>query len=517
MTIPGLLSATIFLPAVAGLVVLLLTRSNRQAYIVAVVGAVLTFLLSLAVFILYDADIGGVQLVEHLALGDMPFIQPQYLVGVDGLSAPMILLTGLLGLATIIYSFRIDTKPKQYFFWILLLQTAVMGVFASLDLLLFFVFFEFEVVPMFMLISMWGSGRRVYSATKFVLFTLAGGAFMLVAIILLFFSTGIESLAMVSIPELGIVGIPDSIGGAALIAPASLIFAFFLVAFAVKLPVWPIHTWLPDAHTNAPTGVSVMLAGVLLKMGGYGIYRICLGFFRETNGGFSAHQAAEALAWFAAISAIYGAILTVRQRDMKRMVAMSSVSHMGFVLLGAAAISSLPETTSVAGLNGGALQMFSHGVITGLMFLTVGMIYDRVHTRDMPALGGLIGRIPIIGIFVMIAGLASLGLPLLAGFSAEILVFLGSFQVLPVQTGIAAFSVVIAAVYVLWSVQRVLLGREPSEESSPAAKYYPLIKRIRPYELIASLVLAIPVVLIGVLPSLIVDKLNRGILDLLGL
>ena len=511
----GLLSITIFTPAITGLVVVLFARSQRQAYVIAAAGAVLTFALSLAVFIAYYASPGGVQLVDRIAISLTPYIQPQYLVGVDGLSAPMVLLTGLLGVVAVIYSYKMEKRYKEYFFWVLTLLTAVMGVFASLDLLQFFIFFEFEVVPMFMLISIWGSGQRHYSAMKFTLFTLGGGAFMLAAMVMVFFSPGINSLAMVSIPELGIVGIPELVASADLLAPAALVFSFFLVGFAVKLPVWPLHSWLPDAHTDAPTAVSILLAGVLLKMGAYGLFRICLGFFTNTAGSFSVHDAAGALAWFAAISAIYGALVTLQQTDLKRMVAFSSVSHMGFVLLGVSAVASDPSATSIGGLNGAALQMVSHGVITGLLFLVVGMLYSRLHTRYIPHMGGLMVKLPKLGIMAVIAGLAALGLPLLAGFSAEILVFLGAFQVWPLQTGIAAFSVVIAAGYILWMVQRVFLGERPTQGVLASSKYDEL-RDVRWYEMVAGVALLIPIVLIGLWPSLLVDLFNDGIGAIVG-
>ena len=295
----------------------------------AILTTVVTFVLSLIVFLAYDRDVGGVQFIDHLSWLSAETIKSSYLLGVDGLSAPLVLLTGLLGLAAAFASRNIRLRVSEYFIWLLLLETAVMGVFVSLDLLLFFVFFEFEVIPMFMLISLWGSGRPRYSAMKFVLYTLAGGAFMFVGIFAVYLTGAVDTLTMVAVPELGIVGIADQIAGVDLIAPASLIFAFFLVAFAVKLPVWPLHNWLPDAHTDAPTAVSVMLAGVLLKMAGYGMIRINIGFFQETNG-FTVHDAAGILAVVAATSVVYGAVVTIRQTDMKRLIAYSSVSHMGF-------------------------------------------------------------------------------------------------------------------------------------------------------------------------------------------
>ncbi len=508
----GILTLTVFLPALAGLVILLVKPLQLEDRIVrwfAILSTVVTFVLSMIVFLAYDRDAGGVQFIDHLSWLSAETIKSSYLLGVDGLSAPLVLLTGLLGMAAAFASRNIGLRVSEYFIWLLLLETAVMGVFVSLDLLLFFVFFEFEVIPMFMLISLWGSGRPRYSAMKFVLYTLAGGAFMFVGIFAVYLTGAVDTLTMVPMPELGIVGIADQIAGVDLIAPASLIFAFFLVAFAVKLPVWPLHNWLPDAHTDAPTAVSVMLAGVLLKMAGYGMIRINIGFFQETNG-FTVHDAAGILSVVAAISVVYGAIVTIRQTDMKRLIAYSSVSHMGFVLLGLTAIGGSNAAIQLGGVNGAALQMFTHGTITGLAFLMVGLAYDRTHTRHIPHLGGLWRRMPVIGIFFFIAGFASLGLPALSGFVSEIMVFLNSFPVWPWAASISAFGVVLAAGYVLWMIQRTFFGSKPPEGGIPDDKYEELTDA-EPLDLIPILVLTIPIFVIGIWPKVVVDVFKIGI------
>ena len=508
----GILTLTVFLPALAGLVILLAKPLQLEDRIIrwfAILSTVVTFVLTLVVFLAYDRDAGGVQFIDHLSWLSAETIKSSYLLGVDGLSAPLVLLTGLLGMAAAFASRNIGLRVSEYFIWLLLLETAVMGVFVSLDLLLFFVFFEFEVIPMFMLISLWGSGRPRYSAMKFVLYTLAGGAFMFVGIFAVYLTGAVDTLTMVPVPELGIVGIADQIAGVDLIAPASLIFAFFLVAFAVKLPVWPLHNWLPDAHTDAPTAVSVMLAGVLLKMAGYGMIRINIGFFQETNG-FTVHDAAGILSVIAAVSVVYGAIVTIRQTDMKRLIAYSSVSHMGFVLLGLTAIGGSNLAVQAGGVNGAALQMFTHGTITGLAFLMVGLAYDRTHTRHIPHLGGLWRRMPVIGIFFFIAGFASLGLPALSGFVSEIMVFLNSFPVWPWAASISAFGVVLAAGYVLWMIQRTFFGSKPPEGGIPNDKYEELTDA-EPLDLIPILVLTIPIFVIGIWPKVVVDVFKIGI------
>ena len=508
----GILTLTVFLPALAGLVILLAKPLQLEDRIIrwfAILTTVATFVLSLIVFLSYDRVIGGVQFIDHLSWLSAETIKSSYLLGVDGLSAPLVLLTGLLGLAAAFASRNIGLRVSEYFIWLLLLETAVMGVFVSLDLLLFFVFFEFEVIPMFMLISLWGSGRPRYSAMKFVLYTLTGGAFMFVGIFAVYLTGAVDTLTMVRVPELGIAGIADQIAGVDLIAPASLIFAFFLVAFAVKLPVWPLHNWLPDAHTDAPTAVSVMLAGVLLKMAGYGMIRINIGFFQETNG-FTVHDAAGILAVVAAVSVVYGAVVTIRQTDMKRLIAYSSVSHMGFVLLGLTAIGGSNAAIQAGGVNGAALQMFTHGTITGLAFLMVGLAYDRTHTRHIPHLGGLWRRMPVIGIFFFIAGFASLGLPALSGFVSEIMVFLNSFPVWPWAASFAAFGVVLAAGYVLWMIQRTFFGSRPPEGGIPDDKYEELTDA-EPLDLIPMLALTIPIIVIGIWPKVVVDVFKIGI------
>jgi NADH-quinone oxidoreductase subunit M len=332
---------------------------------------------------------------------------------------------------------------------------------------------------------------------------------MLVGILAIYVTPGVSTLAMVSIPELGIVGIPELVAGAKLVLPAALIFGLFFIAFAVKLPLWPVHSWLPEAHTDAPTAVSVMLAGVLLKMAGYGLLRINLGFFQETQG-FTIHDVAGLMAVIAAISVIYGGIVTVRQTDMKRLIAYSSVSHMGFVMLGLSAVGSSAVDTSAAGLNGAALQMFTHGTITGLAFLMVGLSYDRTHTRHIPHLGGLWKKMPLIAIFFLIAGFGSLGLPSLSGFVAEIMVFLGTFSVWPWATSVAAFGVVLAAGYTLWMVQRVFFGARPATPGLSDQAYENLTDASW-VDMIPVIILAAPIFIIGLWPSVVTDVFDIGI------
>lgn len=478
---------------VGALLIATVVRGDRNVRYVAGAVSLAELALSIVIFIKFDLSNSALQLVDK-AENWIPFesFRVQYFLGVDGLSAPLVLLTGLLGMAAVFASWGIKHRVREYFVWLLLLQTAVMGVFVSLDFLLFFIFWELELLPMFFLISIWGSGRREYSAMKFLIFTFLGSAFMLVGILALFFSTGTFDMTE----------LPDKIAAARiageLIVPAGMIFTLLIIAFAVKLPVWPLHTWLPDAHTDAPTAVSVMLAGVLLKMGGYGMIRISAGMFPEVIA-----EAAFAIGLFGVINILYGAFVTLRQTDLKRLIAFSSVSHMGFVLIGISSVAGAAGVVSPVGLSGAALQMFTHGTIAGLMFLVVGLMYEKAHTRYIPDLGGLATRMPVIAAVFLLAGLASLGLPGTSGFVSEILVFLGAFPVYSWLTGAAAFGIVITAGYILWMVQRTLFG--------PAKERFDSIRDATVLEMVPLLVLVVAIIAVGIYPAFIADAFTLGV------
>ena len=345
---------------------------------------------------------------------------------------------------------------------LLFLETGVMGVFASFDLFLFILFWEVELIPMFLLIGIWGGARREYAAWKFLIYTLVGSSFTLAGIFLLYVRTGAKTRTF---QHLAAGGHPRSLvacrSSARTISLALLvIFLLLFAGFAVKIPMWPVHTWLPDAHTEAPTAVSVLLAGVLLKMGAYGLIRICLGFVPH-----GAVEFAPALGIFAAINVLWGAGASMVQRDMKKMIAYSSVSHMGYVLLGVAAAAAVGTTAGVnaanlrqAALTGATLQMFTHGTITGMLFFAVGVLYEKAHTREIDVFGGIAQRMPMLTLLFSMACFASLGLPALSGFVAEYLVFTGSFAILPVVTILAAFGVVLTAGYLLWMLRRAFYG-----------------------------------------------------------
>jgi len=467
-----LLSIIVFLPLLGALVLLLLPEGASRVTAAVVTGA--TFLLSLWLYFGLVAAGGGFGTVaspvwfEHapwinVTLGSVHF-QVDYALGADGLSIPMIILNGLLSFLAVIGSWKIDRRIKFYMALLLVLEFGVMGVFAAFDLFLFFLFWEVELIPMFLLIGIWGGARREYAAWKFLIYTFVGSAFTLAGIFLIYFQTGARDARFQTFADPlvsgRLTGTLPFFGGA--VSLPLVIFLLLFVAFAVKLPMWPVHTWLPDAHTEAPTAVSVLLAGVLLKMGAYGLIRICLGFVP-----IGAQQFALALAILGAVNVLWGAGASMVQSDMKKMIAYSSVSHMGYILLGVAgaayATGAFATTANLASyreaaLTGAALQMFTHGTITGMLFFCVGVLYDRAHTREIDIFGGIARRMPILITLFSVACFASLGLPGLSGFIAEYLTFTGSFATLPAPTIFAAFGVVLTAGYLLWMLRRAFFG-----------------------------------------------------------
>lgn len=473
------LTLILFLPAVAGVLALLLPQAQEhQAKWVALVGSAAAFVISVVLFFQFDNGASGYQFVEQHQWVSVGSFDLQYYIGVDGLSMPLVVLTTFLTVASVLVSFGITLRPRLYFACLMLLATSVVGVFVALDFILFFLMWELELFPMFLLIAVWGSGRKEYAATKFVLYTLFGSALMLVSILVLGFSEGTFDIV-----ALGQADFQDTI------IPLNLVFAFLMIGFAIKLPIVPFHTWLPDAHTNAPTAVSVMLAGVLLKMGGYGMIRMGVTMLPE--------QAAEWDVWLAglgAFSVLYGAFITLRQTDVKRLVAYSSVSHMGLVLLGIAA---LGET----GLTGATYQMVAHGLITGLLFVVIGLMYDRTHTREIAKLGGLARQAPLLATGMVFAGFGSLGLPAMAGFIAEITVFLGAFDRFEWAVLASIGGVVLSAGYVLWMLQRVAFGPVRHEWDD-------LNDQQHWWEHSTVLGLAAVVVLFGVYPALLMDMIS---------
>jgi len=486
------LTTIIFLPVAGAILIAFIPGLSQRA--IKWLAALFTFVplaLSIYLFAIFDRSAGAIQFEEKLSW--IPAINAHYHLGVDGLSLPLVILMTFLGFLVVLISWKIDLRPREYFAWLLLLETSILGVFCSLDLLLFFLFWEIEVIPMYFLISIWGTGRREYSAIKYVVYTLFGSAMMLAGILSLYFATG--SLSMVEIAQGGLAPFTAVI-------PVVAIFFLLLTGFAVKLPVFPLHTWLPDAHTDAPTAVSVVLAGALLKMGGYGMIRLCVTIFPQV-----AQQYAPLLVAFAIVSVLYGAAVTLRQTDLKRLVAYSSISHMGYVLLGIFALGQVS-------LVGATLQMFSHGIITGLLFAMAGLVMHNAGERDLRKLGGLVRQMPIIAVVFSVAGLGALGLPLTSGFAAEFLVFVGSFTStvvsgIQVYTILGVLGIVITAGYILWMLQRVFYG--PALEQFNGAKDADILERVYMFAFVAV------IMLVGIYPAILTDVIKTGILPIMGL
>lgn len=398
--------------------------------------------LALSVLLLFSFDRARAGFQFETNTPWIPFLGVNYHIGVDGISMPLVVLNALLTFLAVLVAWNLPLRPKEFFALVMVLETAVFGVFTSLDFVLFFLFWELELAPMFLLIGVWGGPRREYAAMKFLLYTVLGGGFILLGTLVLYFGAGLRTFDMVVLSAQQYA-----------LPLQTAAFLLLAVGFAIKLPVFPFHTWLPDAHVEAPTAISVLLAGVLLKMGGYGLIRICVTVLPD-----AAKQFALLIMILAVINILYGAMVALAQTDMKKIIANSSISHMGFVLLGIGAMNQI-------GLEGAVLQLFTHGTITGLLFMMVGLVYDRTHTRDVRELGGLGAQIPIIATSFVIAGLASLGLPGLSGFVAEFLVFVGGFKggdvwgrTWPILTALGAFGVVLSAGYILWLLERVFYG-----------------------------------------------------------
>ncbi|MBJ6116670.1 NADH-quinone oxidoreductase subunit M [Pontibacter sp. BT310] len=550
-----ILSSLIFSPLLAALVLLLMpARLQKPAKVVALLGALVQMVLAIVLYFRFDGTAAangqqGYQFVEKLnwigfSLGSLGRFQIEYFVGVDGISISMVLLTGIIGVIGVISSWTIKKNVKGYFLLYLLLLTSVMGCFLALDFFLFYLFFEFMLLPMYFLIGIWGGPKREYAAIKFFIYTLVGSLFILIVMIGLYTSV-IDPLATAA--QLGMLqtsGInPDTIlqvqqslqqnviEGADLVRtfsipammdpanfiPGSLLHVFsgtvlwdlpirfiaFLLlfaGFAIKVPSVPVHTWLPDAHVEAPTPISVLLAAILLKVGGYGLIRIVYPIFPDAGAYF-----AVLVGGLGVLSIIYGALCALAMNDLKKLIAYSSVSHMGFVLLGLASLTS-------EGVNGAIYMMFSHGIISAMLFLVVGVIYDRAHDRMILNFRGLAKRMPAYTTFVVIAFFASLGLPGFSGFIAELLVLVGGFSS-PDITGllprwltiVAVFGLLLAAAYYLWALQRMFFGKY---WIFPELREKATMSDLNRREYLMLVPLAILAFLFGIFPHLLLDKIG---------
>jgi NADH-quinone oxidoreductase subunit M len=435
-----ILSAVLFLPLLGGLALVLIPRRRPDLLMGGgLLVSLATFAVSLPLYFRFDGDVPDYQFVEYAVW--MPSLGVGYHLGIDGISLLLVLLTTFLTPVALLSAWHaIEDRAKEFVITMLVLETGMLGVFVSLDLFLFFVFWESMLIPMYFVIGVWGGTNRIYAAIKFVLYTMAGSALMLVAILALYYQHGAATgVFTFDVPMLARWVMEPGLS-------QNLMFLAFALAFAIKVPLFPFHTWLPDAHVEAPTAGSVILAGVLLKMGTYGFLRFCLPFFPDASIGFG--PLVFALAVF---GIVYGAWVSTVQPDLKKLVAYSSVSHLGFVMLGL-------FTLNQQGMVGGVIQMINHGLSTGALFLMVGMIYERRHTRLIADFGGLWKVVPAFSALFLLVSLSSLGLPGLNGFVGEFLILVGAFQVDRWLAVVATTGIIFAAVYMLWMYQRVIFG-----------------------------------------------------------
>src|SRR5215468_7345288 len=448
----NILTIVTFAPAAGAVLLLFFNRENaRSIRAFALIVTIVTFVLSLHLVSHFDLSNPDFQFVINVPW--VPAYGISYAMAIDGISVFLIVLATLLRPLAVLASWSIHDRLKEYFIFMLLLETGMLGVFASLDFFLFYVFWEVMLIPKYFLIGVWGGERRIYAALKFVLYTMIGSVLMLVAIVALYFmhgdATGTYTFSYPTIQS-------ALASGRMVLSPTIEVWLFiaFFLAFAVKVPLFPFHTWLPDAHVEAPTAGSVLLAGVLLKMGTYGLVRFNLPLFPHMS-----HLFAPLISLLAIVGIIYGALVAMVQPDMKKLVAYSSVSHLGFVVLGIFSF-------TTQGMEGAIYQMLNHGVSTGALFLMVGVIYDRRHTRMISEFGGLANRMPAFATFFLIVTLSSIGLPGLNGFVGEFLILLGTFGANHARAAVAALGVILSAVYMLWMYQRVIWGEIDNERNA---------------------------------------------------
>ena len=492
-----LLSLLIWLPVIGGIALLAIgdgsdAGSSRAGVmrIAALAVSLITFLLSIGLYTGFDAAAADMQFVERHAW--IPALNIDYYLGIDGLSAPLILLTTFVTPLVVIAAWDgIRVRPAQYFAAFLMLEGLMIGVFSALDGILFYVFWEFMLVPMFLIIGVWGGDRRIYATLKFFLYTFLGSVLMLVAFIYLYRQTG-------SFDLLGFADAPLAL------AAQKLIFLAFLLAFAVKVPMWPVHTWLPDAHVEAPTGGSVILAAIMLKMGGYGFVRLSLPIVPDGSAYFAGLMIGLSL-----IAVVYIGLVALMQKDMKKLIAYSSIAHMGFVTLGFF----LPwhiggDSGAALGMSGGMVQMVSHGLISGAMFLCVGVLYERVHSRRIADYGGVANTMPAFAAFMVLFAMANAGLPGTSGFVGEFLVIVASFKANFWIAFLASSTLILGAAYTLWMVKRVVYGEIANDKVAA-------LEDLNGREFLVLGILAAAVLLLGIWPAPLVDMMNVTIEQLL--
>ncbi len=492
----NLLTIVTFLPLVAALILALFLRGDdaaarRNSKWLALAATTATFLISLAILFRFDPADTGFQMVEEQTW----ILGFTYKMGVDGISVLFVLLTTALMPITIASTWNVETRVKEYMIAFLILETLMIGVFTALDLVLFYLFFEAGLIPMFLIIGIWGGKERVYAAFKFFLYTFLGSVLMLVAMIYMYVEAGTTDIPTLMSHDFAsegfrLLGI-QIVGGA-----QTLLFLAFFASFAVKMPMWPVHTWLPDAHVQAPTAGSVILAAVLLKMGGYGFLRFSLPMFPVGS-----HVMTDFVLWISVIAIVYASLVALAQEDMKKLIAYSSVAHMGYVTAGIFA-------ANQQGLDGAIFQMISHGFISGALFLCVGVVYDRMHTREIAAYGGLVNRMPAYALIFMFFTMANVGLPGTSGFVGEFLTLMGMFQANTWIAAVAALGVILSAGYALWLYRRVVLGDLLKESLKTISDMDTREKAI-----FAPLVFM--TLLLGVYPSLVTDIIGPSVAALL--
>jgi NADH-quinone oxidoreductase subunit M len=482
-----LLTVLVFLPLAGALLVLLFLPGTQKEAIrrVTFLTMLAGFLVSLKLFLDYDPDSAQtMQFIESAPW--LPEYGIAYKIGIDGMSLLLFLMTTFLGPLVILSSWRsIEDRVKAFHVSMLFLQTAMLGAFVSLNLFLFYIFWEAMLIPMYFIIGIWGGPRRVYAAVKFFLYTLIGSLLMLVAILYLYFAH-VDQFGFYSFDLFDLYRVQLALG------PEKLLFLAFALSFAIKVPMFPFHTWLPDAHVEAPTAGSVILAGVLLKMGTYGFLRFSMPLFPAATAYFY-----PLIAVLAVIGIIYGALVAMVQPDVKKLVAYSSVSHLGFVMLGLAVL-------NVQGVEGSVIQMVNHGLSTGALFIIVGMIYDRRHTRLISDFGGISKAMPVFATFFMIVTLSSIGLPGLNGFVGEFLILIGTFKKSTALAVLAASGVILAAVYMLWMFKRAMFGPLDKEENKS-------LKDLNLREIAVLVPILVMIVWIGIYPQTFLRKMDRSV------
>jgi NADH-quinone oxidoreductase subunit M len=507
-----LLTWMIFVPLLGALIILLLPAAQVQLMRwLALLTAMVPMIMAVYLYQHYDRSFSmasgnyGLQFIQHAVW--IPSFNVEYFVGVDGISITMVILTALVSLVAVGASWNISKQVKAYFALFLLLETGMMGTFCAVDFFLFYIFWELMLLPMYFLIGIWGGPRKEYAAIKFFLYTLAGSVLMLLAIIALYYNSNGTTLVdgtpahhTFDIMKLAYANDWDAKNLTLMgMEFGKVIWIALFIGFAIKIPMFPFHTWLPDAHVEAPTAISVILAGVLLKMGTYGILRMNFAILPTAT-----QWAGMTMAAFGAINILYGAFCAFAQKDLKKLVAYSSVSHMGYCLVGMAAFTQ-------TGFNGAVMQMFNHGTITSMLFILVGVIYDRAHTREINKFGGMATQMPKYAAFFGFAFMASLGLPGLSGFIGEVLVFLGAFPVYKIVTVLAATGVIFTAAYHLWAMQRIQLGKWNDAVWHDKSHFPDLTLR----EALTLIPMAAVVLVLGFYPMPVLDLINHGLNDLL--